>query len=336
MNLTKRYSIAPQLKDYDKMPTDWKPYFMFSQSANYISKSVNTDEHGQRYTIINHGKRNNKNNIKDKCDIIIGASNAFGVGATGDQNTIASVLSNLGEKQVITLAGRAYNSRQELILFLEHMANLKKIENIIIISGANNLYVSAFRDENGIPFFWSDLFYNVTGRVGLTRKQMVLASFFDFIGLKNINWRNVNKSNLFKTISDSITNTKLPKEPSKINVNAAAERTIQDLHIFNCLSKSLKFNLIFCLQPVYGWLKKPLSPEEEALFSTVSYEVNELMSKFCSQEVYNKYKNSLSKYCKDNKISFHDLNSSIKIGKEWFFVDRVHLTDFGYAMLQII
>lgn len=334
MNLNKeRYKLAPQLQDYDKLPTYWRPYIMYSQASNYNSKSVNTDKNGQRFTVLRNGERINKTNIKDKCDIIIGASTAFGVGATGDQNTIASVLTGLGNKQVISLTGRAYNSRQELLLFLENLTDLKKVENIIIISGANNLYVSAFKDKNGIPFFWSKLFYKVVERIDISRKKLVLASFFDFLGIKNIDWRSVNKSNLFKTISNSIIAKNDKKIYNRIDVKAAIERTIQDLSIFNGLSKSLECNLVFCLQPVYGWLKKPLVPEEKALFRTVSYDVNELMSKFCSQEVYKMYKNSLSKYCKENKINFHDLNSSINIGKEWFFVDRVHLTDFGYASI---
>ena len=57
MNLTsQRYKIAPQLKDYDSLPTDWKPYTMFRQASNFSSESVNTDEMGQRFNFDKNGK----------------------------------------------------------------------------------------------------------------------------------------------------------------------------------------------------------------------------------------------------------------------------------------
>ena len=82
--ISERYSIAPQLKDYDQLATDWRPYTMFRQSSNFISKSVTTDEHGQRYTLPKNGKRVNQANVVGKYDIVVGASTAFGVGSSCD------------------------------------------------------------------------------------------------------------------------------------------------------------------------------------------------------------------------------------------------------------
>ena len=332
MNLIKeRYAIAPQLRDYDNLPSDWRPYTMFSQYPNYVSESVNTDDIGQRFTTLKNGDRLNISTIKGKCDLIIGSSAVFGVGATNDKFSIASLLSNSGERQVISLSGRAYNSRQELLLFIEYMLSFEKIENVIIMSGANNLYLSSFQDRHGTPFFWSKAFYDISSRMGLSREKLLLATFFDLFGFKDFDWLTVNKSSLTRKLFDSFMSRSDYQKNFLIDVPAAIERTIQDLNIFKELSKSIGFNLTFCLQPVGGWLQKPLVEEERILFESTLEQNHELMTQFCMQSTYEKYKTSILESCKKNGINFHDFNSSIEVGEEWFFVDRLHMTDLGYA-----
>jgi hypothetical protein len=304
---------------------------MFFQHPKYVSQSVNTDEYGQRYTKLDDGARLSMANIKDKCDLIIGSSATFGVGATDDRYTIASVLSNLKGRQVISLSGRAYNSRQELLLFIQHMLDFKKIENVIIISGANNLYVSSFHDKYSIPFFWSASFYNLADRIGLSRKKLALATFFDILGFREIDWVNVDRSNVIRQILNGKLNQSYSEKNLSIDISAAADRTSQDLLIFKKLSQSLGFNLVFCLQPVAGWFKKPFLEQELSLFEKTSKQTKELMKQFCSQSTYKEYKANITEVCRKNEISFHDLNSNIEISDEWFFVDRVHLTNLGYA-----
>ena len=332
MSWTKeRYAIAPQLKDYDNLPSVWKPYTMFCQYPNYVSESVNTDDIGQRFTTLNNGERLNISTIKGKCDLLIGASTAFGVGATHDRFSISSVLSDSSGRQVISLSGRAYNSRQELLLFIENMHLFDKIENIIIMSGANNLYVSSFRDKFAPPFFWSQSFYEAISKIGLNKNFLLLAAFFEFLGFKEIDWSNTSKLKLINNISDICFGRDDRKTKSSINISAAADRTIQDLNTFKKLSKSLGFNLFFCLQPVAGWLRKPPVKEEQILFEKTSEQVKEVLIQLCSQSTHAEYKSSIAKFCKESEICFHDLNTNIEFAEEWLFVDRVHLTDLGYS-----
>jgi hypothetical protein len=232
---------------------------------------------------------------------------------------------------VISLCGRAYNSRQELLLFIENVLDFKKIENVIIISGANNLYISSFQDKYGVPFFWSSSFYDMASRFGLSKKKLALATFFDILGFKEIDWVDINKSNLIRKIFDGVLGRSSSKVSLSIDVSAAADRTSKDLSIFKKLSQSLGFNLIFCLQPVAGWLQKPLVEQEQRLFEITSEQKRDLITQFCSQSIYKKYKASILDSCKKNEISFHDLNANIEIGEDWFFVDRIHLTNLGYA-----
>ena len=75
MSLTsQRYKIAPQLKDYDCLPTDWRPYTMFRQASKYSSDSVNTDETGQRLSFDRNGNPLSFSNLDGPFDLIVGAS----------------------------------------------------------------------------------------------------------------------------------------------------------------------------------------------------------------------------------------------------------------------
>lgn len=334
MSLTsQRYKIAPQLKDYDFLPSDWRPYTMFGQAPGYSSVSVNTDETGQRLSFDRNGNRVSLSNLEEPFDLIVGASTAFGDGATHDKNTIASQLSSLSGRQTLSLTGRAYNSHQELLLFVEHLHKFSGLGRIIIISGANNLYVSAFRDKYGIPFFWSDYFYRSTRVAALTRKKRFLAMLLDSIGGQSIDWNGVNKTNIFQKIYDGFAHRSTIDETPVVNVQKAAFRTIQDLGIFNKLAVSIGAKLNFCLQPVAGWMQKPLVDEEKKLFDTLDPRASEIMLAFSNPEIHQEYSSIIENFCTSSKLHYSDLNICVKPHYTWMYVDRVHLTDAGNSLV---
>jgi len=47
-NIKERYLIAPQMELYDQVTCDYRPFVMFFNSANFSSKSINTDNLGFR------------------------------------------------------------------------------------------------------------------------------------------------------------------------------------------------------------------------------------------------------------------------------------------------
>ena len=154
-----RYKITPQMRDYGRLGQIWCPYTMFSQKPNFTSQSVNTDNIGQRLSgNINYVSPATLN-INSEHSLVVGASTAFGVGATNDSNTISSNLNLKTGDCYISLCGRAYNSKQELLLFLDHIDKFRKIKNVILVTGINNIYLSAISEKNTFPFFFSNQFY---------------------------------------------------------------------------------------------------------------------------------------------------------------------------------
>ena len=334
MNLTsQRYKIAPQLKDYDSLPTDWKPYTMFRQASNFSSESVNTDEIGQRFNFDKNGNRLSFSDLEGPFDLIVGASTAFCIGATHDKNTIASRLSTLSGRQTLSLTGRAYNSRQELLLFVEHLHKFSSLEKVIIISGANNLYVSAFHDKYGIPFFWSDAFYDSIRRASLSQKKRFLSLFFDTIYGKHIDWSAVNKTNIFQKIYEGYRYQFSTKRTPLVDVKRAAHRTIEDLNIFQKLTESIGAKLTFYLQPIAGWMQKPLVHEEKMLIESVKPKTFDIIQAFSDPEIHSEYASIIADFCTSAELSFSDLNSCVNPKNCWMFVDRVHLTDAGNSLV---
>ena len=53
MNIKKRYNYVPQMKFYDQISCDYKPFVMFFNKSNFTSNTVNTDELGFRYNYHN-------------------------------------------------------------------------------------------------------------------------------------------------------------------------------------------------------------------------------------------------------------------------------------------
>ena len=333
-NLTsERYKVAPQLKDYDNLPTDWRPYTMFRQQSEYSSDSVNTDETGQRFSVDRNLHGLSISNLNESFDLIVGASTAFGVGATHDKNTIASKLSDLSGRQTVSLAGRAYNSYQELQLFIEHLHKFSGLGKVIIISGVNNLYLSSFRDKYGIPFFWNKSFYDATRMASMGRKKQLLALLFDSIGGQYIDWSGVNKTNVFQKIYEGFGHRVPTNEPPVVNVQKAAHKTIQDLSVFKKLVESTGAELSFCLQPVAGWMQKPLADEEKILFDILDERASEIMLAFSNPEIHQEYSSIIKSFCTSSKLNFCDLNICLKPQNNWMYVDRAHLTDFGNSLV---
>ena len=96
-----RYKLSPQLKFYDEIQNDWKPYVMFKQPGNIHNNVIRTDSYGLRYTVENENQFSytlfdQKIKKKGKKQIaIVGGSTAFGVGASNNSKTLSSCLAQL-------------------------------------------------------------------------------------------------------------------------------------------------------------------------------------------------------------------------------------------------
>ena len=95
MDISKIYELAPQMRTYNQLGFDWKPFIMNIQSAKFRSKVVNTDNFGLRFNgqRITNSIFETKNHFEKKTGTIIGSSSAFGIGSSNDNYTIPSLLS---------------------------------------------------------------------------------------------------------------------------------------------------------------------------------------------------------------------------------------------------
>ena len=325
-NIKERYLIAPQMQSYDQITCDYRPFVMFFNRANFSSKFVNTDDLGFRLNSLDDKikKITNFFNCKE-VSIVIGGSSVFGFGATSDEKTISSQLSKKTNHIFLNFGATAFNSKQEILLFLNFFKKYKKIKNVIIISGANDIFLNLLNNQDE----WGDFFFK-------NKYSKIYDSY------KKRNRISHNLINYFESIFNK--KTKKLSENNKNSINYKNVETNYDeiFSLWKTLSDAYKFNLKFFLQPIPSWLNKPLSIEEKKLFNILdnsndTAHIN--LKQLSSIDNYNNFLSILEKVSKKNNVDFIDLNKElldIKNINKWLFVDRVHMTNQGYEELAEI
>ena len=323
MSIKKRYSVVPQMEYYDQITCDYKPFVMFFNRANFTSKIVNSDNLGFRlYHFNNKLLKQSEFYNHDEISLVIGGSSVFGFGSTTDQNTISSKLTKKTNQVFLNYGATAFNSKQEIILFLNYFQKFKKIKNVIIISGVNDIYLNLINEHDE----WGDFFFK--------KKFNEIQKFYE-------NRRNYRFK--IKRLIEKIFNKKKNNIVHQ-NINFSnLDKNFKELFsLWSSLSKNYNFKIDFYLQPLASWIEKPLSIEERNLFKILdnSNDFSHLVLKEISKiDNYAKYSNILQKNSKENNINFVDLNTQFKkINNldESLFVDRVHLNDLGYEEISKI
>ena len=335
-----RYTYSPQLKIYDELMNHWEPYTMFKHPKNFRSKILNTDNFGCRYTEDKSLKYSlfDKNETRKIDEIaIFGGSTAFGVGSSQDSKTISSIISDNSNYQVYNMGFRAYNNFQELTLFNQIYNKFKNLKNLIFVSGFNDIFLSHYIENNQNldtpPFYFQ---YEFENRMNFPHhsfyKKLLFYSLSKNIRSK-INWISDNKDVILKKI---FKNNKVNNDHVKYDWKKNYEK---NLKIWSILSKSLSFKILFVLQPFSPWVDKNPSKEEQKIFEELKNNnsqkvINSLMS--IKKESYNEATFFFKQTCEKNNISFLDMNkliSSNKNSNKWFFVDSLHLNDYGYDFM---
>ena len=339
-----REIFTPQMSTYDNLGIVWHPYIMFFQEANYKSKIVNTDKFGFRFSKYNNKKfspYSNFNKTDTDVSFLVGSSAVFGVGASNDSNTISSLLTNINGEKYLNFGCRAHVSSQELILFNQISPKFKKIKNVIIFSGLNDLYLSFLRNYSGElgPFFFGKQYSNCMNQELTSNKRKVMKFLLSPFFSDSIDYKNIPINDLIKKIIKfNLQETTIYPKNNTIDVKFTIAQLRRNLFIWKKLSKSFPFNLIFILQPTLDWMAKKPCPEEKEIFEFLNSndeqtDIREVLSK----NIYKKYTFELKKLCKEFEIDFFDSNldlaKSIK-DEDWIFVDRCHMTDLGYDIVS--
>ena len=320
----RRYTIAPQMRDYDTLEEKaWLPYAMNFQPPNRVTPSFSTDEHGFRVTLrqgcrLDWREYTSSGRVRSA---LVGASTAFGVGASSDGSTLPSFLNRQGSSAWFNFAGRAFNSTQELLMFLLYLP--PEVERVLIFSGINNLTLSYLSHETSPiynSFYSQSLFERGLRRGALPGIRGTLRLLAEE-SLRKLSTQNPAKAN-----------GSHPQEKYRHAV-ACFER---DMRIWDLLRRGMGFKLYFVFQPVVPWIDKSLCSEESQLFSLLdqsdpSAQWGGIVAYLRGQR--QQYLSDVRDVCARLEVPFLDLNACRSYAEDrWLFVDRAHLTDEGYAL----
>lgn len=318
--------LTPQMLAYSKEFADngkinWLPYIMYFHPYNYRSSVVNTDSRGFRYSNA-CGKIYSVGDCSQlkRCRIIAGSSTVFGIGASADCHTLASRMSRNDPHASpwINFGGRSFNSTQEMILFSLNRHLLPEIDEVVLMSGFNDLGLARlparFRQEHG-AFFMGNQFHSAMQSFHETRVSR---------------WVSRRKA----AEHDDV--------PSlEAQISYAVDLTRRNLANWSALCSDMKAPLTFVLQPLANWVRIRGAKEEELLFAE-----REKLGGFAqqygdilTQEAYKTYRDKLAAACNELGISFIDLTSAIQTSISddfWLFVDRIHFTDEGHDIVARI
>ncbi len=322
--MSARSELTPQMRDYEAKFTDagevrWLPYLMYFHPADHRSGAVNTDSSGFRYSEAG-GRRYS---VADHGDIgsvrlLAGSSTVFGIGASSDAWTLSSRMTEHDPRPQpwLNIGGRSFNSTQELLLFSLYRHLLPRVEEIVLLSGFNNLGLArlpaSVRGEHG-AFFNCNQFFDALGP-GARQQKPVLS--------------------ILRRPKDQ------PAEPEPVpsmaeQIAYAAELTLRHLDIWRALANDLGAKLTFVLQPLAGWVREPGSPQEERLFAELDELGNfrEIYGDILQQEVCRSYAEAIEAGAKKMDVGFLNLSPVLTDAVEpdqWLFVDRIHFTDSGH------
>lgn len=334
MNSTNvRYRIYPQMKAYDNMPPGrYVPYVMLSGPSSFRSEIINTDSYGFRLTSFGD-KFASFDDIEkyEEVNIFVGASTAFGVGASSDATTIPSYMSKIDGTVWLNLGNRGCNSLQEYLHLILFLQRIKKINRIIFFSGINDAYLAL--NSEGPSFY--DSKFGITNSIAEYPpiKQIFVNSFSRLTGLRPDDLVNESVLNMFFSVfkkrplnkSDSI-RFSLGQKISQF------ERIYErNFSLYKGIVHSYDCKITFILQPFIYWTERRLSTNEERVMGYLS-EIqkrdpwDKVKKDLSNKTVYDAFLNLIQKHASHNQINFFNSNVFLT-DEDDYFVDAVHITD---------
>ena len=317
----RRYALVPQMRDYDGLEAkQWLPYVMTFQRPGISTPSFTTDEYGFRSTMWRDRRLTlaQHMSLEGRHGVVVGGSTAFGVGASADAYTLASLLNERTDQVWFNFAGRSFNSTQELLIFLLYLP--PSVDTVLILSGINNLVLS-FLSSATSPVYNSFYAQSVFER-GLRSGQVT--------GVRGT------LKLLVRELADLAARDQSEARDGAgekyEHVKACFRR---DMRLWALLRQAMGYRLYFVFQPITSWIGKALSEEERELFDILDridpYGSWQQLASFL-RDMAARYVADVREACDELDIPFLDLNRSAALRDgRWLFVDRAHLTDDGYV-----
>jgi len=324
------------MADYDSWggQMSWRPFIMYFQPPDLRTASCNTDSLGFRFSADPNGNVARTDEWQDRpCNLVLGNSVAFSVGATSDAASLSARMSHYSGETWLNFSGRAFAASQEYLTFIFYRHRVGPHKQVVLFSGSNDLYLyyapKMFDETFGI-FFFSDVFAERMNpksppEVPHWSKQMresVLSR------IKPARGKPVNTKQL-PNLDEVIAERRLTREK-------AVTLLARSLENWKMAADGLGIDLLYALQPVRSWVKKPFAAEElelEAEINEHGSKWNKILARVMDEEQYHWYKGRVAEECRRLLIPFLDLNeilSNHPRNHEWIFLDYLHLTDAGY------
>ncbi|MFD5921967.1 IopA [Kitasatospora sp. NPDC058201] len=330
-----QHRLTPQIRQYEDFATGemrWLPHVTFFNRTGYRSSTVNTDAGGFRVSHGTAGPVSLHGTVPEEpVGVVLGASPAFGFGAGGDAWTIPSLLARGPRARPwLNLAAPAFNSTQEVLLFLLHRHRLPAVRDVLVFSGLNNLVVAGLpqADDDYPQFFFSGDFFGQLGTPDLGQR------------LGQPGWARGRLGRVAKRLgrqdepADGGTAVPDPAE----RIDTAVRHVARDLRALADLVTPLGARLHYVLQPTAAWTRKPFTAEERALIAEAGNERAGMWNLFApvlDPAVHRAYAERLAAVSQELGVPFLDANAAIAASPaagEWLFVDQVHLTDRGHQV----
>lgn len=310
------------------------PHTLHMHESGYRSGTINTDALGLRYSHC-AGKRFSaaERGGAPRVNLLVGGSTALGIGASGDEHTVASHLSMLTGEVWLSLAGCGLNASQELLLFLSHQHRFGKVGHVVVLSGLNSLAHEALGEVLGAanqPLqaaayqdFLNSFNEGVTGTDGQPRKPL---------------WRR-----LLQNLAPRPAPAAVPwslSAPSK-RLNRAADSIGRTLLQWDRLLAGSHTSLTFILQPLLPWCRDTLPAGEQAALEALEREpanFDRLLDGVFDSHLHTAFFRRIKQQA--DPVPCYDMNSMLSSSPVFgadLFVDRLHLNDLGNnALAKVI
>ncbi|MFD3522198.1 Inducer of phenazine A [Streptomyces sp. NPDC058653] len=328
-----RYELTPQMRQYDDFDnrghTRYLPYLMYFNHADYRSDVLNTDRFGFRYTHGAAGRAALDGDVaRGPVRLFVGSSVALGIGATSDATTIPSRLWSRYAPSTpwLNFSGRSYNSVQELILMLLYRHLLPGIEEIVILSGVNNLLLSRLPDwqhgDHGAFFYCNE--------------------YFEHMEQLRAHHRRPNRKLWGRAARTQgpapETGAKAPVPELSELISHATSLTEHHLDGWRALAAATGARVSYVLTPLAPWVRQEPAEEEATLFeeldrlSGFGVPLDEMFGEIATIDAGRQYARALREVCHKQDVRFLEIAPLIAEAagpKDWLFVDRGHFTDQG-------
>lgn len=320
--LTDSFSM---LAEYQAMPAGYPPYQMLSGPKNYKSAAVTTDSKGYRYSL-NGGivEPIDASYGRDRVNILVGGSTAFGVGATDDAATLSSCLHRESGENWVNLGIRGAVSLQEYIALIQVITNFKSVSKIFFLSGINDLYRN-LSDSNASDY---------DKRFGFENELL------SHYSPRRIAFCYVKSIVLGKSINELLSGENEVENAFDVaeSFRKFLNQYLRNFQLYSALAKQFECEVTFGFQPFFHYAKsKGTGREEDAIRRSELMQVGTNW-----EEVRIRITNSIEEasaclraQAQSNNISYIDFNESFDKDED-FFVDSVHLTNTGYTRISEI